>query len=101
MATDYDAPRKNDADGLETDSLEELKAGRGDSRSGSAEIDEVDTAESYELPGADLSGEELTVRVVPKQKDEFTCGVCFLVQHISCLDHVDEDGFMICQDCAG
>ena len=101
MATDYDAPHNNDADGLESSSLEELQAGRGESQAGSAEIDEVDTAESYELPGADLSDEELTVRVVPKQKDEFTCGVCFLVQHISRLAYIDEDGTMVCQDCAG
>lgn len=100
MATDYDAPRNNDADGLETDSLQDLQAGRSDAQQGSADIDEVDTAESYELPGADLSGEELTVRVVPKQKDEFTCGVCFLVQHISRLVETEEDGTMICQDCA-
>jgi len=30
-------------------------------------------------PGADLSGEELSVRVVPKQADEFTCSACFLI----------------------
>ena len=45
------------------------------------DVDETDTAEGFELPGADLSGEELSVRVVPKQADEFTCSTCFLVHH--------------------
>ena len=31
----------------------------------------------FELPGADLSGEELTVTVVPVRADEFTCSSCF------------------------
>jgi hypothetical protein len=30
------------------------------------DVEDTDTAESFELPGADLSGEELTVRVIPK-----------------------------------
>ena len=34
-------------------------------------------------PGADLSHEELTVRVLPRQADEFTCFSCFLVKHRS------------------
>jgi hypothetical protein len=33
------------------------------------------------LPDADLLGGEITVRVVPKQADEFTCSSCFLVRH--------------------
>ncbi len=62
-------------------------------------MDESDTAESFELPGADLSGEELSVRVVPKQADEFTCASCFLVHHRSRLAS-EENGVMICMDCA-
>jgi len=61
--------------------------------------DETDTAESFELPGADLSGEELTVRVLPKQADEFTCGSCFLVHHRSRLAD-QRGGLFICRDCA-
>ena len=71
MATDYDAPRKTDDD-LSEDSLEELKARRGDKASSSVDVDETEQAEGFELPGADLSGEELSVRVLPKQADEFT-----------------------------
>ena len=88
MATDYDAPRRGDVDELSEDSLEELKARRAEAQSGSIDVDETELAESLELPGADLSslsGEELTVRVLPKQDDEFTCSCCFLVHHRSRL----------------
>ena len=78
MATDYDAPRKTDDD-LSEDSIEELKSRRVDKSSSSVDVDETEQAEGFELPGADLSGEELSVRVLPKQADEFTCSRCFLV----------------------
>ena len=99
MATDYDAPRRTEADELTGDSLEELKARRAEGATGEVDVDETDTAESYELPGADLSGEELTVRVVPEQDNEFTCGECFLVQHRSRIAKKEGD-FNICVDCA-
>lgn len=82
MATDYDSPRKTDDD-LGEDSLQELQARRTDKSSGSIDIDETDLAESLELPGADLSNEELSLRVIPRQADEFTCSRCFLVHHRS------------------
>ena len=100
MATDYDAPRRTEADELAGDSLEELKARRAEGATGEVDVDETDTAESYELPGADLSGEELTVRVVPEQDNEFTCGECFLVHHRSRFA-VERDGLPICVACAG
>ena len=101
MATDYDAPRRDEVD-LGEDSLEELKARRADSQSGSVDVDEVEVAESFELPGADLSGlsgEDLTVKVIPKQADEFTCSHCFLVHHRSRLAE-ERDGLYVCRDCA-
>ena len=61
MATDYDAPRRDEVD-LGEDSLEELKARRTDAQSGSVDVDEADVADSFELPGADLADEELTVQ---------------------------------------
>ena len=97
MATDYDAPRKTDEES--EDSIEELKTRRNDKNSGKVDEDEVEAAESFELPGADLSGEELSVRVVPKQADEFTCSSCFLVHHRSRLAS-EKNGVMICTDCA-
>src|SRR5215471_18617250 len=99
MATDYDAPRRNESDDLAEDSLDELKARRNEAQSSAVDVDESDTAESFELPGADLSGEELSVRVVPKQADEFTCSSCFLVHHRSRLA-TEAGGRMICTDCA-
>jgi Domain of unknown function (DUF4193) len=99
MATDYDAPRRNEADELGEDSLEELKARRAEAQSASVDVDETDFNENLELPGADLSGEELTVRVLPKQEDEFTCSRCFLVQHRSRLAASKGDQ-LYCRDCA-
>ena len=98
MATDYDAPRKNEED-LNEDSLEELKARRNEGSSGVVDEDEVQAAEDYELPGADLSNEELSVRVIPRQADEFTCYRCFLVHHRSQLAY-HEDGHPVCSECA-
>ncbi len=98
MATDYDAPRKTDEE-LNEDSIEELKARRLDKNSGKVDEDEVEAAESFELPGADLSHEELSVQVLPRQSDEFTCSQCFLVHHRSQLAE-DRNGRLVCQDCA-
>jgi hypothetical protein len=99
MATDYDAPRRTETDDVSEDSLEELKARRNEAQSAVVDVDESESAESFELPGADLSGEELSVRVVPKQADEFTCSSCFLVHHRSRLAS-EKNGVMICTDCA-
>jgi hypothetical protein len=99
MPTDYDAPRRTETDDVSEDSLEELKARRNEAASAVVDVDESETAENFELPGADLSGEELSVRVIPKQADEFTCSSCFLVQHRSRLAS-EKNGVMICNDCA-
>jgi len=98
MATDYDAPRKTDDD-LNEDSIEELKARRVDKSSSSVDVDETEQAEGYELPGADLSNEELSVRVLPRQADEFTCSRCFLVKHRSKLSG-ESGGQPVCLECA-
>ena len=97
MATDYDAPRRTETDDVSEDSLEELKARRNEAQSAVVDVDESESAESFELPGADLSHEELAVEVRPRQEDEFTCMSCFLVHHRSQL--ADEKK-MICRDCA-
>ena len=99
MATDYEATRRSEVDELGEDSLEELKARRAEAQSGSIDVDEAELNENLELPGADLSGEELTVRVVPKQEDEFTCSSCFLVHHRSRLAG-ERNGLPVCRDCA-
>ncbi|WP_022872519.1 DUF4193 domain-containing protein [Nesterenkonia alba] len=99
MATDYDAPRKNE-DEVNEDSIEELKNRSTNRQSAVVDEDEAEAAEGFELPGADLSDEELQVRVLPAQNDEFTCGECFLVRHRS--QAIDRgDGTLICADCEG
>lgn len=99
MATDYDAPRRTEADEIGEDSLEELKARRSEAQSSSVDVDESDLGEGFELPGADLSDQELTVKVLPKQEDEFTCSRCFLVHHRSRLADTSR-GTLVCRDCA-
>ena len=99
MATDYDAPRRSETDDVSEDSLEELKARRNEAQSAVVDVDESESAENFELPGADLSGEELSVRVIPKQADEFTCSSCFLVQHRSRLA-ATKGNQLYCRDCA-
>jgi hypothetical protein len=102
VATDYDAPRRNQTEDTDDDSLEALTARRTDTQSSTADVDETDLNEPLELPGADLSNlseDELTVRVMPKQADEFTCTSCFLVNHRSRLAR-QALGQLICRDCA-
>jgi hypothetical protein len=94
--TDYDAPRGNVAD-LDEDSLEELKARRTTTQA-LVDLDEVD-ADGFELPGADLADEELSVAVVPMRPDEFRCSRCFLVHHRT-QRVTARDGSEICRDCA-
>jgi len=99
MATDYDAPRRTESDDATEDSVDVLTKRRSDAAASVIDVDETDTTEGFELPGADLSGEELSVRVVPKQADEFTCSTCFLVHHRHRYAG-ERAGQSICRDCA-
>jgi Domain of unknown function (DUF4193) len=98
MATDYDASRKTD-DEQKEESMEarRLTSGEQDKTSGKVDEDEAELADTYELPGADLSHETLSVEVTPRQTNEFTCTTCFLVQHVSRRSSPDLD---LCWDCA-
>lgn len=96
MTVDYDAPRRTQVE-PEDESLEDLAGRRNDAATAVIDVDEADAVDSFELPGADLSDEELTVRVIPKQADEFTCTSCFLVHHRSRLADATQ---LICTDCA-
>ncbi|MGO4383901.1 DUF4193 domain-containing protein [Specibacter sp. RAF43] len=99
MATDYDAPRRTDVES-EGPAFETLAPRPSGKPSAIVDLDETDLADSYELPGADLSGEELLVEVLPPQADEFTCSSCFLVRHRSQLAR-EQDGRLFCRDCEG
>jgi Domain of unknown function (DUF4193) len=78
MPTDYDAPRTKNTDDNADESLEELTATRA--AVDTAVIDEDEAVDSFDLPDADIA-EELSVRIIPRQANEFTCSSCFLVQH--------------------
>jgi hypothetical protein len=95
---DYDAPRHTAA-GLEDDGAQEFSALSNVERSPRVDLDEAEAAENFDLPGADLSGEELTVAVVPMQSDEFRCARCFLVQHRSQIAG-HSNGQEICSECS-
>ena len=75
------------------------QARRVDAQSAVVDVDEAEVAENFELPGADLADEELTVKVLPMQADEFRCSRCFLVHHRSQLA-VERGGELICRECA-
>lgn len=96
MAVDYDARRADTAGGSEQALPEFLPESAPHGRE--LDLDESEAVEPLELPGADLSGEQLSVHVVPIQEDEFTCAVCFLVQHRSRLARSGLAG-PICRDC--
>ena len=81
MATDYDAPRKNDDD---TESIDAIKERIPDSLSSAADVDEADHSESFALPDV-VASEDLDVVVLPAQDDEFTCTQCFIVKHHSLM----------------
>jgi hypothetical protein len=98
MATDYDAPRRGEKDDSAEDSEQRLIASRNDAQTAVLDVAEADE-ESFELPGADLSGEELMVTVLPQQRDEFTCAGCYLVIHRSRLA-AHHHGQPLCKDCA-
>jgi Domain of unknown function (DUF4193) len=99
MNIDYDAPRVDEVEELGDESLAGLAAQRNQAQLEVADADEPDVVESFELPGDDLSGLELAVRVIPKQADEFTCSVCFLVHHRSQLASAHGDR-LVCVECA-
>ncbi|WP_099040290.1 DUF4193 domain-containing protein [Mycobacterium neglectum] len=98
MPTDYDAPRAQNTDERDQ-SLEDITARRREQADVAVlDVDDGDTVDPIDLPDIDLSGEELIVRVIPKQADEFTCSSCFLVHHRNRLA-LQSGEKMVCSDC--
>lgn len=95
MATDYDAPRKNDDD---TESLEAIKDRIPEGTTASSDVDDADHSDSFAIP--EVANEELDVVVVPKQEDEFTCSECFIVKHHSQKARKDGQYGPVCVDCS-
>ncbi len=98
--TDYDAPRRNTLeDDVDAETLHGLTAAGAEKQSPVVDLDDGDGDDGVELPDADPSGEVLTMPVVPRKADEFTCTSCFLVQHRSRI--ASQSGAPpICIDCA-
>jgi hypothetical protein len=98
-ASDYDARRVSDVETQDRSALGELAPTLPGSSTTIVDDDPNDVY-FFEPPGADLSGEELSVMtVIPQRADEFTCSSCFLVQHRSRM-RTSSSGLPICADCA-
>ncbi|WP_258805751.1 DUF4193 domain-containing protein [Pseudarthrobacter sp. NS4] len=97
MSIDYDAPRTR-ADDETAEPPDELKTDKASPAAAVIDVDDGDLADTFELPGADLSSAELLVHIVPVQPDEFTCVSCFLVHHRSQLAR-ESDGNKCCTEC--
>ncbi|MCY1241080.1 hypothetical protein D9M72_539630 [compost metagenome] len=100
VATDYDEARPDVAESRNA-TLQALRSANApDARSVVSALDEADTTDGVELPGADLSDEVLAIEVIPQKDDEFTCYSCFLVRHRSQIA-VGRDGHASCLECEG
>jgi hypothetical protein len=96
-ASDYDARRLTDVETPDATALRELAPTLPVATATVVDEDPNDML-FFELPGADLSSEELSVTVIPQRADEFTCSSCFLVQHRSRL-RKSSAGLPVCADC--
>jgi hypothetical protein len=96
MATDYDAPRLREGEEDKAESLEELRS-TGTRTAVDLLEEDTEAVDGHTLPGADLSGLQLEVTVLPRQADEFSCISCFLLCHRS---QESKPGTGICSDCA-
>jgi hypothetical protein len=94
VSHDYDEPKPSSLEAEE--SLDELITRKPEQPTGVAE-DEDDIAFELELAGTDEVSDELSIRPVPKQENEFTCSRCFLVKHKSQLANARKKE---CRDCA-
>ena len=94
MTQDYDARKSSSLEA--EDSLDEIIARKPEQPVGVAE-DENDLAFEMELAGGDDINDELNIRPVPQQSNEFTCRSCFLVKHRSQLVNEKKT---LCLDCA-
>lgn len=93
MATDYDAPRKNDDD---TESIEAIKERVPDKIASSIDSEDGDHLDAFGLH--DALPDDLDVVVIPPQEDEFTCVECFIVKHHSLLARKTKGG-PVCIEC--
>ncbi len=96
-ASDYDTRRVSDVETVDRSALRDLAPALP--RSSAVSVDDDGSDAFFELPDADLAGEDLSVKVIPARADEFTCSSCHLVQHRSRLRSAGAER-PICADCA-
>lgn len=65
----------------------------------SDDADETNPERAAEPPGDELTGADIVVPVIPQRANEFLCGKCFLIYHISRMAS-SNGGQSICADCA-
>ena len=92
QAQDYDSPKPSSLEA--EDSLDEILTRKPEPASGT--VDDEDPFET-DIPGGEEITDELTIRPVPMQANEFTCRSCFLVKHRSQLANQKK---VLCRDCA-
>jgi hypothetical protein len=95
-ASDYDARRVSDLETGDRSALRDLAPALP--RSSAVIVDDDGSDAFFDLPDADLPGEELSVTVIPARADEFTCSSCHLVQHRNRLRSTGAEP-PICADC--
>lgn len=96
MATDYDAPRHVTEDPDAETTIGNVKTRAAESVEALAEDPDPFEAD-LDVADADATGEDLTVRVLPRQANEFACSRCYLIHHHSQLT---DPTTMVCRDCA-
>lgn len=97
MATDYDAPRKQDDD--DTQSIEVLKERSPAANPQALDIDETDSVDGFSVPDQVVS-DDTDIVIVPVLDDEFTCSECFIVKHHSLKSSKKGKFGPICIECA-
>lgn len=95
MATDYDAPRKQDDD--DTQSIEVLKERTSAVNPQALDVDDSDAAGDFLVQ--EVVSDDLDVVIVPAQEDEFTCSECFIVKHHSLIGKKSKNG-PVCIECS-
>jgi hypothetical protein len=98
MTIEYDKPRNVDDDPIDESVAQLVTQRAAEVVNGMLDDDTAEFPDSFEIPEVDLSGEELIVRVIPRQANEFTCSSCYLVHPLYRIAQETEAG-SICSEC--
>ena len=92
QAQDFDAPKPSSIEA--EDSLDDILTRKPEAATSA--VEEEDPFEA-EVPGGEEITDELSIKPLPIQANEFTCRRCFLVKHRSQLANAKR---LECRDCA-